>query len=322
MAGVSTERRHRGGEYTRLLRRPRYRGFVLTVALARVSSTMFNVAGVLLVFDRTGSVSITGLTAAAAVLPGALAGPLLGAWLDVIRRRRVLIVGDQLLSAASLLLMLGLAGHAPDWTLPLVGVLYSITGPFSIGGFYAAMVEITGTDLLDPASRIEATSLNLAFVVGPALAGILIGILGVAPTVEVQVGITTIVAGLIALNPAFGAQPAERTPGVLDAVRTGMRVLVHTAELRAAVIGSALSSAGWGLMIVGFPLYCTEILGVPAHNGGYLWAALGVGSIVGTFTLACGPRCRAVPSPTHCWRSRRCSGRSRRLWPQASCASS
>jgi hypothetical protein len=30
-------------------------------------------------------------------------------------------------------------------------------------------------------------------------------------------------------------------------------------------------------MIVGFPLYCTEILGVPAHNGGYLWAALGVG---------------------------------------------
>jgi MFS family permease len=283
---------------------------------------MFNVAGVLLVFDRTGSASITGLTAAAAVLPGALAGPLLGAWLDVIRRRRVLIVGDQLLSAASLLLMLGLAGHAPDWTLPLVGVLYSITGPFSIGGFYAAMVEITGTDLLDPASRIEATSLNLAFIVGPALAGILIGILGVAPTVEVQVGITTIVAGLIALNPAFGAQPAERTPGVLDAVRTGMRVLVHTAELRAAVIGSALSSAGWGLMIVGFPLYCTEILGVPAHNGGYLWAALGVGSIVGTFTLACGPRCRAVPSPTHCWRSRPCSGRSRRLWPQASCASS
>jgi MFS family permease len=273
------------GELARLLRRPRYPGFTLTVALARCSGAMFNVAGVLLVLDRTGSTTVTGLVGAAAVLPGAIAGPLLGAWLDVVRRRRALIVVDQLISVVSLVLMLVLAGHGPNWILPLVGVLYSITRPFSVGGFYAAMVEITGHELLEAASKIEATSLNMAVVLGPALAGVLIGLIGVSATVVVQAGVTVLVAVLIALNPAFGAQPQSRHSDVREAVRVGMRTLIHTVELRSAVIGTALSSAGWGLMVIGFPLYCTRILGAHAHDGGYLWAALGIGSIIGTFAL-------------------------------------
>src|ERR1700759_1225006 len=78
-----------------LWQRPRYPSFVLTVSLSRTSSVMFNTAGVLLILQRTGSAPLAGLTAAAAVVPGALARPVLGAWLDVAHRRRVLIVVDQ-----------------------------------------------------------------------------------------------------------------------------------------------------------------------------------------------------------------------------------
>ena len=104
------------GEYAALLRRPRYASFVLTVSLSRITSSMFITSGVLLVLGRTGSAGLAGLTAAASTLPGALSGPVLGAWLDVARRRRVLIVADQLLSVVALLAIVALAGHAPDWT--------------------------------------------------------------------------------------------------------------------------------------------------------------------------------------------------------------
>jgi hypothetical protein len=171
----------------------------------------------------------------------------------------------------------------------VVAVLYSITRPFSVGGFYAAMVQITGPELLDAAAAIEATSLNVAVVFGPALAGVLIGVFGVTQTVEVQAAITLLVAGLIVLNPAFGARGRERSASVLQAVSTGTRTLLHGVELRSSVIGSALSSAGWGVMIVGFPLYCTQILGAQSHDSGYLWAALGVGSIIGTFAVTLRP---------------------------------
>jgi MFS-type transporter involved in bile tolerance (Atg22 family) len=76
------------GEWRALLARPGYLGFALTVAPSQISSLMFAVSGVLLVLDRTGSAALAGATASAAVLPAALTGPVLGAWLDVTARRR------------------------------------------------------------------------------------------------------------------------------------------------------------------------------------------------------------------------------------------
>ncbi len=97
------------GRFRRLWQRPGYPRFVLTVSLSRTAGMIFNTAGVLLVLVRTGSAPLAGLTAAAAVVPGALVGPVLGAWLDVVRRRRVLIVFDQLLSAVALVGIIALA---------------------------------------------------------------------------------------------------------------------------------------------------------------------------------------------------------------------
>lgn len=166
------------GAYRGLLRRPGYPGFVVTVSLSRVVASMFNTAGVLLVLERTHSGALAGLTAAATVIPGVLTGPVLGAWIDVVTRRRTLIVADQLLSVVALAGILLLAGHAPGWTVPAVATLYSVTRPLSSGSFTSGLAELAGMELLDAASAIEATSLNLAVVIGPVLAGILSGLIG------------------------------------------------------------------------------------------------------------------------------------------------
>ena len=280
--------------FRQLWQRPRYPGFVLTVSLSRASSVMFNTAGVLLVLQRTGSAPLAGLTAAAAVVPSAVTGPLLGAWLDVARRRRVLIVADQLLSVAGLLAIVALAGHAPNWTVPAVAVLYSITRPLSMGTFFSALAEIAGPELLDHASAIEATSLNLAVIVGPALAGALAGIIGAASTVEVQAALTLLVAGLVAINPAFEARSAARATNMSHALRTGLRALAKERVLRATSFSSSLAGFGWGLMYIGFPLYAVQILHSPAHTSGYLWGAVAAGSILGTFVLHGPPLLRRV----------------------------
>ena len=280
--------------FRRLWRRPRYPGFVMTVSLARTSSFMFNTAGVLLVLERTGSAPLAGITAAAAVVPSALTGPVLGAWLDVARRRRVLIVIDQLLSVVGLIGIVALAGHAPNWTVPAVTVAYSLTRPFSMGSFFSSLAEIAGPELLDHASAIEATSLNLAVIIGPALAGALAGIIGAAATVELQAGLTLLVAGLVAVNPAFEARAEERPPTVSNALRTGLRALSRERVLRATSVSSSLAAFGWGLMLVGFPLYAVQMLHSPAHTSGYLWAAVAGGSILGTFVLHGPPGLRRV----------------------------
>lgn len=74
---------------------------------------MWAVAVALLVLERTGSLSLAGITVGAGSLPAAFTGPLLGAWLDLTRSRRVLIALDQLTAIAALVGILLVAGHEP-----------------------------------------------------------------------------------------------------------------------------------------------------------------------------------------------------------------
>ena len=299
------------GELRALLRRPRYPGFVFTVTLSRLTATMFTISGVLLVLSRTGSVTLAGITAAASVLPGAVSGPFLGAVLDVAERRRVLIVFDRLTSVVALLAIVALAGHAPDWTVPAMTVVYSVTRPFSSGSFYSAMAVLAGPELLDQASAIEASSLNFAYIAGPALAGAVAGVAGAAAAIEVQAAITLVCTVLVAINPAFEARSEERAESAMQALGEGMRALLRTPVLRASGGAATLAAFGWGLMAIGFPLYALRTLNAGAHAGGYLWAAMAFGSLLGTFVLAGRPSRRRVAT------SYAVLGMSALLWPLA-----
>jgi MFS family permease len=292
--------------------RPQYPSFLLTVSLSRIVATMFNTAGVLLILLRTGSAPLAGVTAAAAVVPAALTGPVLGAWLDVARRRRALIVFDQLLSVVGLMAMVLLAGHAPNWTVPAVAVVYSLTRPLTQGSFFSSLAVVAGPGLLDRASAIEATSLNLAVIVGPVMAGILAGVIGPAETLEVQAALTLVVAALVGVNPVFDLGRADDRPGSLSqALRAGLGALARQRVLLATSFSQCMASFSWGLMLVGFPLYAVESLDSAPHASGYLWAAVAAGSILGTFILHGRPSLRRVGL------SYAALGLSAALWPLA-----
>jgi MFS family permease len=309
MSAPSTLARDDG--FRRLWARPRYPAFVATVSLSRTTAFMFNTAGVLLVLTRTGSATLAGATTAAAVLPGAITGPVLGAWIDVVRRKRVLMVLDQLVSVVALLAIVALAGHAPAWTVLAASACIGITRPFTSGSFFTALAAIAGSELLDHASAIEATSQNVAVVLGPALAGVLVGAIGAAATIELQAALTVVIAGLVAVNPAFDAGAPEDARTVSHTLRTGLHALVRERVLLTTTCSSALAAFGWGLMLVGFPLYAVQTLHSEAHASGYLWAAVAVGSIAGTFIA------RRPPSLRRVGRSYGMLALSALLWPLA-----
>lgn len=274
-------------DVTRLLRRPGYARFFLVVAAARATGTMFNVAGVLLVLQRTGSLVLAGVTVAAATLPGALTGPFLGAWLDVTTSRRRLLVLDRLLTIVALLALLLLAGHCPDWVLPLIAVAYGLTSPLSSGAFSSVLPEVAGAELLNVANTFEATSINTAFILGPALAGVIAGAAGPAAAIEVQLGAGALLAVLIAGDRTFELRPvhAERAAQrLLAAVAEGTRSLLKIAALRWNVVVSTLYVAGWGTLNVGFPAYAERVHAGAAASG-YMWAAISLGSMLSAFVF-------------------------------------
>src|SRR6187200_2730514 len=120
-----------GPSFSDLRRHPGYPRFYLTATVTRFADEMFSVGAVLLVLERTGSAALAGATVAAITLPSMVTGPVLGAWLDRSGARRRIMIIDQILATTTLVAIVVLAGHAPNWTLPLVTLCAGMTWPLS-----------------------------------------------------------------------------------------------------------------------------------------------------------------------------------------------
>jgi MFS family permease len=269
----------------RLRRQPGYPLFWTTATITRLADEMFSVGVVLLVLERTGSAGLAGATVAAVTLPSIVSGPLLGAWLDRTGRRRRVMVLDQMLAATTVVSIVVLAGHAPNWTLPLVALLAGATWPLSFGGFTSLIPVIVPGELLVQANALEATSFNFAVIGGPALAGTISAVADPAASLFVEAALTLGAIGLIARIPAMDARGRGSRRPLLSIARAGLRHVAATPPLRAVTVAGALNLGGLGLLTVAFPFFAVNDLGVQRSAAGYLWAAFAFGSAVGAMTL-------------------------------------
>src|SRR5258708_7201834 len=274
-------------ETATLLGRPGFARYFATVAAARATGTMFNVAGVLLILQRTHDLALAGIVVAAATLPGAIPGPSLGGWLDVTSNRRRLVVLRRALPAVSLTAVLLLAGHPPHWPLPLASLLAGLTTPLSAGAFSSVLPEVAGPELIGVANAFEAASFNAAFIVGPALAGLLAAAAGPATAVEVQLGLGIVIAALIAGDRTFELRPQHAEPRperVLHAVGRGFAAIWRIGSLRRNTVVDCIYVLAWGTLYVSLPAWAVSV-GAGAHASGYMWAAISAGSMISGLAL-------------------------------------
>jgi MFS family permease len=272
--------------FSRLRRQPGYPLFYATATITRLADDMFSVGTVLLVLERTGSAAVAGATIAAVTFPSIATGPLLGAWLDRTGARRRIMILDQVLAASTLVAIVLLAGHAANWVLPIVALGAGITWPLSFGGFTSFIPVIVTDDLLPRANALEATSFNVALIMGPALAGTISALADPAASLLVEAGLTVGAIALIALIPALdSAVPGRKSRSLREIARSGLRHITVVPPLRSATAAGALSLGGLGLLTVAFPFFAVDALGEPKSAAGYLWAAFAAGSTLGALAF-------------------------------------
>ena len=273
--------------FAHLRRQPGYSAFLGAATLARVADEMFSVGVVLLVLERTDSAALAGATVAAVTLPSLVTGPLLGAWLDLTGQRRRLMVIDQLAISASLLGILALAGNAPAALLPCAALVAGLTYPLSFGGFTSFIPVLVPDELLTPANALEASSFNLALIVGPALAGTLAAVFSPEVSLAVEIVLSLAALVLILAIPGLDRGGRERGDGssLLSIAREGLVRIVAVPQLRGITVAGALGLGGLGLLTVAFPFFCVEHLGAERSAAGYLWASFAFGSMVGALLL-------------------------------------
>ena len=267
------------------LRYPAFRWLVSALAVSQVGDWLYNLALIVLVYDRTHSTLWTGVTTAARVVPIVVLGPIGGVLADRFDRRRLMITSDVIRMALMLVLALVAVARLPILLTPVIAALATAAATPYLPCVSAVTPRVVPDADLPGANAARSAVAGLGIIVGPALGGVLL-LLG-SPAIAFALNALTF--GLSAL-----AVLGIRARGIFRPVRSGRRPagLLHDVAEGAA----ALRAHPEALRLVGADIMCSLLYGaqtvlllvVSRHIGlgtqgyGYLFAGIGVGGLAGT----------------------------------------
>ncbi|HET8970649.1 MAG TPA: MFS transporter [Candidatus Nanopelagicales bacterium] len=272
----------------------RWRPFVtleVTTILSGTANGITLVAFPWLVLESGGDATAVALIAAAASLPLLVSMLFSGTLIDMLGRRRV-AVGSDLLSMVSVALVpvLALTVGLNLWLLAATAVLGAVFDPAGITSRTTMLPETARAAgiSLERANGIHETSYGVAFLLGPGVGGLLIGVVGSTATFWATAGGFALAALLMAATRMPGGgrpRPEARPQGIWRTTREGLTFLWRDRVLRAVAVISALVVAFW-LPIEGvlLPVYFTD-LAQPAQLG-LLITAMSGGGAVGSLLYA------------------------------------
>jgi len=283
---VSTVRRHAANMFSSLSVR-NYRIFFL-VQLISVSGTwMQQVAQAWLVLKLTGSGVALGITAALQFLPTLLFASFGGLTADRTDKRKLLMI-TQLTSGllALLLAALTLSGRVQLWMVWGLAFSLGMVSSFDNPTRQSFVVEMVGRERLTNAVSLNSAVFTSARVVGPALAGVLIALVGTGWCFLYNgLSYLPVVAGLALMRPSelFRSEPLRRSRGQLV---EGLRYAwshpgLRTPLLMMAVIGTL--SLNFSVIL---PLMATEVFHGGSSAFGLLFSTMGVGALMGALLSA------------------------------------
>lgn len=233
-------------------------------------------------YELTGSTLLVGLLGLAALFPLLVVPIYGGAVADAVDRRRMLLISDvALLLVTGGLLINALLPNPTVWFLFVAEALGTAAYGFQRPARNALTPGLVGEDLLLPAIAVEDLVSTLARVVGPSIAGVLIGIVGLPGAFVIDIG--TFAASLIAiwLLPSIPPAPDADRPS-LQAILDGFRLI----KKRKALLGIFLVDTN--AMIFGmprslFPALADNLGGGPGALG-LLYSGTSAGALAASLT--------------------------------------
>jgi MFS family permease len=258
--------------YRRVLAAPHVRPLVVFGILARMPIGMGAVALILFIHGQTDSFGAAGLVAGAYTVGLGITGPTVARLIDRRGSRLVIVPGALIVMAA--LLAVVVLGEAGAGTVPLVVAgFFAGAGSTPIGGIMRQRwPDLVGPAELPTAYALDAVMIEVAFVAGPLLAGVLAATAGPAEGL--------IVAGVLGFVGSVGFARLSTVPpgGDPGAERHWLGALASP-HLRLLVLSDLPLAATFGALDVTLPAF-------GAHHGaaalgGPFAAALAFGSGLG-----------------------------------------
>ena len=263
-----------------------FRRFYAAQLLALVGGWMQTVAQAWLVLQLTDSPFKLGLISTLQFSPILMFSLVAGAVADRLPKRGLLVTTQTTLASQALLLgALVSTGRVQYGHVAVLGLVLGFANAVDQPARQSFVMDMVGKGDVANAVALNSAAFNAARIVGPAVAGVLIGRVGVGPVFFINsVSFVGVILTLLRLE-ARGLPARERRATMLEEIVEGLRYARRTPRLLLA-LGLVLSVS---LFVFNFtvyvPLLARTVLGLGAEGFGFLMASLGVGAVAGALTV-------------------------------------
>jgi MFS family permease len=267
----------------------RHRNFQLYFGgqlISNIGTWMQIIAQGWVVYQLGHSEMTLGLVAFASAVPILIVSPWAGVIVDRVPRRGLLIMtqaGSMLL--AFVLAALSFAGVVKEWHVIVLAALLGVVNAFDAPARQAFVPEMVGKEDLPNAIALNSIMFNSARVLGPAIAGLLLAIIGVAWCFTLNgISFVAVILGLwlMKLPPH---QAPHNTASPWNQLVDGLKYAARSREI-SGLIMLALVFSVFGISYATLlPAFVEKVLHQGALAYGWVNAAVGLGAVTGAFLL-------------------------------------
>ncbi len=272
----------------RALRRRNFRLFFFGQSISLIGTWMTRIATAWLVYRLTHSALLLGTVSFAGQIPTFLLAPFAGVWIDRLNRRRLLVWTQALAMAQSLALAgLTFSGQITIHWILFLSVLQGTVNAFDMPGRQSFMVQmVEDRDDLGNAIAINSSMVNLARLIGPSLAGLVIAASSEAWCFLIDgISYIAVIASLLAMRVESRA-PQRKSTSAFHELHEGWSYVAGFLPIRTILLLFALVSLMGMPFVVLMPVFAAQVLHGGPHTLGFLMGAMGVGALASALSLA------------------------------------
>ncbi len=238
-----------------------------------------------LVYDLTSSKWLLGAVGALSMAPSLFLALPAGVVADRVRRRNLVLCTQTSAVVLAFALATLLALHQLQiWEILVISTLSGVAVAVEMPARQSLVVELVGKEDLSNAIAWNSLVFNGSRVVGPAIGGLVITYLGIAPIFFFNsASFLAVIVALLTVQLPNVVRPLRRRPW--DEFREGMDYLARSPSL----IGLLAFLAVVATLVMNFnvimPIFARDILHGGAEGLGWMWTAMGVGAVAGSITI-------------------------------------
>ena len=255
--------------------------------ISNIGTWMQTIAQGWVVYQIGHSELTLGLVAFASAIPTLLVSPWGGVVVDRVSRRKLLMATQSgAMILAFILAVLTFTNAVKEWHVIILAALLGVVNAFDAPARQAFVPELVGKKDLPNAIALNSMMFNSARVIGPAIAGMMLAVIGAAWCFTLNgISFLAVLTGLWLMKLPPHIQP-QQTNSPWQQLVTGVKYAASSREISALILLSLVFSIFGISYFTVLPAFVEKTLHQGAVAYGWVNAASGLGAVTGALLLA------------------------------------